>query len=66
MLKEELGNYTFEDVVKELEKPGLDPREEFVPFEFRKDIHFFYWRVLGELFLDQLTGVRESGRFCHI
>ena len=33
------GTFTFEDVVRELEKPGRDPREEFVAFQFREDIH---------------------------
>ncbi|MDB4983394.1 MAG: transcription accessory protein, partial [Myxococcales bacterium] len=38
-LKEELGAFTFDDVVRELEKPGRDPRAGFVPFSFRADIH---------------------------
>lgn len=38
-LKTELGAFTFDDIVKELEKPGRDPREEFVAFQFREDIH---------------------------
>jgi protein Tex len=38
-LKSSLGEFTFEDVIKELEKPGRDPRESFVPFSFRDDIH---------------------------
>jgi uncharacterized protein len=37
-LKEELGAYTWADVVAELEKPGRDPRETFVPFVFREDV----------------------------
>ncbi len=37
-LKEELGAFTWEDVVAELEKPGRDPRETFVPFAFREDL----------------------------
>jgi uncharacterized protein len=38
-LAAELGSFTFADVVRELEKPGRDPREAFVPFTFRADIH---------------------------
>ena len=34
-LKSELGAFTFDDVVRELEKPGRDPRDTFVPFSFR-------------------------------
>jgi predicted RNA-binding protein with RPS1 domain len=37
-LKEKLGEFTFDDVLGELEKPGRDPREAFVPFAFRDDI----------------------------
>jgi uncharacterized protein len=37
-LKEELGAFTWEDVVAELERPGRDPRETFVPFAFREDV----------------------------
>jgi len=38
-LKAELGDFTFNDVVGEIEKPGRDPRDQFVPFSFRDDIH---------------------------
>ncbi|HEX9188165.1 MAG TPA: Tex-like N-terminal domain-containing protein, partial [Vicinamibacteria bacterium] len=37
-LRQELGDHTWEDIVAELEKPGRDPRETFVPFFFRDDI----------------------------
>jgi uncharacterized protein len=35
----EVGAFTFSDIIKELEKPGRDPREEFVSFQYRDDIH---------------------------
>ncbi len=38
VLREELGPFTFNDVVSELQKPGRDPREDFIPFQFRPDI----------------------------
>jgi uncharacterized protein len=37
-LREELGAFTWEDVLAELERPGRDPREGFVPFSFREDV----------------------------
>jgi uncharacterized protein len=37
-LKEELGAYTWAQVVADLEKPGRDPREAFTPFSFREDV----------------------------
>lgn len=33
-----VGEYTFEDIVKELEKPGRDPRDPFKVFQFKEDI----------------------------
>jgi uncharacterized protein len=37
--KDEVGAFTYDDLVRELEKPGRDPRDGFVPFSFRADIH---------------------------
>ncbi len=33
-----IGEYTFDDIVKELEKPGRDPRDPYKVFNFRDDI----------------------------
>lgn len=33
-----VGEFTFDDIVKELEKPGRDPRDPFKVFQFRDDI----------------------------
>lgn len=33
-----VGEYTFDDIVKELEKPGRDPRDPFKVFQYRDDI----------------------------
>jgi uncharacterized protein len=38
-LRSEVGQFTFDDIVKELERPGRDPRESFVVWSFRDDIH---------------------------
>ena len=43
-LREQVGAFTFDDILKELEKPGRDPREQFVPFAYREDI-----RTLADL-----------------
>jgi uncharacterized protein len=37
-LEDELGGFTWRDVLAELEKPGRDPREAFTPFSFREDV----------------------------
>lgn len=38
-LRKEAGEYTFDDIIAELEKPGLDPRDKFELVSFRDDIH---------------------------
>jgi uncharacterized protein len=37
--KDQVGAFTYDDLIRELEKPGRDPRDGFVPFSFRADIH---------------------------
>jgi uncharacterized protein len=37
-LREEIGAFTWECILAELEKPGRDPRDAFVPFSFREDV----------------------------
>lgn len=34
-----IGEYTFNDIIKELEQPGRDPRDPFKVFQFRDDVH---------------------------
>lgn len=36
--KKDLDTFTYEDILKELEKPGRDPRDPFVSFQYRDDI----------------------------
>ena len=36
--KDEVGEFSFKDIMQELEKPGRDPRESFEAVEFREDI----------------------------
>jgi len=34
-----VGEFTFDDIIVELEKPGRDPRDPFKVFQYRDDIH---------------------------
>lgn len=34
-----IGEFTFDDIVRELEKPGRDPRDPFKVFTYREDVH---------------------------
>jgi uncharacterized protein len=65
-LELELGAFTFADVVKELEKPGRDPRESFVPFTFRQDIHTLGDLQPGMVCPGIVTNVTNFGAFVDI
>jgi len=65
-LRESLGAFTFEDVVKELEKPGRDPRETFVPFSFREEIREPKDLVAGMTCPGIVTNVTNFGAFVDI
>ncbi len=65
-LEKELGAFTFADVVKELEKPGRDPREFFVPFSFRQDIHTLQDLQPGMVCPGIVTNVTNFGAFVDI
>lgn len=61
-----IGEYTFEDIYKELKKPGRDPRPDFQVFEFRDDIF-----ELGDVKKDMIcngivTNVTNFGAFVDI
>lgn len=62
-LKDEIGPYTFDDIVKSLSAPKQDPRTEFKNLEFRKDI-----RSIGDLKTEQwypgiITNITHFGAF---
>ena len=65
-LQQELGAFTFADVVKELEKPGRDPRETFVPFSYRQDIHTLQDLQPGMVCPGIVTNVTNFGAFVDI
>ena len=65
-LEKELGAFTFADVVKELEKPGRDPRESFIPFSFRQDIHTLNDLQPGMVCPGIVTNVTNFGAFVDI
>ncbi len=65
-LKQELGAFTFDDVVRELEKPGRDPRETFMPFSFRADIHQLKDLTPGMVCPGIVTNVTNFGAFVDI
>ena len=65
-LKDEVGAFTFDDIVKELEKPGRDPRPGFVPFAFRQDVHALKDLEPGMVCPGIVTNVTNFGAFVDI
>jgi uncharacterized protein len=65
-LETELGAFTLEDVIRELEKPGRDPREAFVPFSFRADVREMKDLQPGMACPGIVTNVTNFGAFVDI
>lgn len=61
-----VGEFTFDDIVRELEKPGRDPRDPFKAFSFRDDI--FELKDLKEAMICPgiVTNVTNFGAFVDI
>lgn len=64
--KAEVGDFTFEDLINELEKPGRDPRDHFIPFSFRDDIYELKDLQAGMLCPGIVTNVTNFGAFVDI
>ncbi len=65
-LREAIGPYTFDDIVTELAKPGRDPREAFVQFQFLDNIHEVKDLTPGLLCPGIVTNVTNFGAFVDI
>jgi uncharacterized protein len=65
-LREEVGAFTFDDIIKELEKPGRDPREDFAAFEYRDDVHSIADLTPGMICPGIVTNVTNFGAFVDI
>jgi uncharacterized protein len=63
---QDVGEFTFRDILQELEKPGRDPREEFVPFQYREDIHELKDLKPGMTCPGIVTNVTNFGAFVDI
>ena len=62
----EVGQFTFDDIVKELERPGRDPRESFAVWTFRNDIHKLEDLTPGMTCPGIVTNVTNFGAFVDI
>ncbi|MDX2030383.1 MAG: Tex family protein [Blastocatellia bacterium] len=65
-LKAEVGEFTFDDIVAELAKPGRDPREGFLAFAYREDVHTLADLTPGMMCPGIVTNVTNFGAFVDI
>ncbi len=61
-----VGEFTFDDIVRELEKPGRDPRDPFKAFSFRDDISEVKDLKDGMICPGIVTNVTNFGAFVDI
>jgi uncharacterized protein len=61
-----VGEFTFDDIMKELEKPGRDPRDPFKAFQFRDDIMEVKDLKEGMICPGIVTNVTNFGAFVDI
>lgn len=65
-LKEEIGPFTFDDIVKSLKAPAQDPRTQFKTIEFRKDATSLETLKMGEWYPGVVTNITNFGAFVDI
>ncbi|HND85685.1 MAG TPA: helix-hairpin-helix domain-containing protein, partial [Pseudobdellovibrionaceae bacterium] len=61
-----VGEYTFDDIIKELEKPGRDPRDPFKTFQFREDLFEVKDLKEGMICPGLVTNVTNFGAFVDV
>ncbi len=61
-----IGEYTFDDIIRELEKPGRDPRDMFKVFQYREDIQELKDLKSGMICPGIVTNVTNFGAFVDI
>ncbi len=64
--KQEVGDLTFDDIIKSLKSPKQDPRSEFKPVEFRKDVRKINDLVSGEWYTGIVNNITNFGAFVDI
>ena len=61
-----IGEFTFDDILKELEKPGRDPRDPFKVFSYRDDIFEVKDLKEGMICPGLVTNVTNFGAFVDV
>lgn len=64
--KNQVGPYTFEDIIKSLQAKGQDPRTEFQTTAFRTDINSLSDVKTGQYYTGVVTNITQFGAFIDI
>lgn len=65
-VSDKVGMPTLVDIMKELEKPGLDPRGEAKPLDFKDDINIIEDLEIGMVLPGIVTNLTKFGAFVNI
>jgi uncharacterized protein len=65
-LSDEVGQYTLDDILAELEKPGRDPRDQFEAVEYRDDVNALEDLRVGMILTGVVTNVTNFGAFVDV
>lgn len=65
-ITDKVGMPTLEDIMKELAKPGRDPRSQFEMFEFDKNVHTIHDLTIGMVLPGIITNITNFGCFVDI
>lgn len=65
-ITETIGMPTLTDIIQELKKPGLDPRQEFTSVEFSSEINDIDDLTVGMELVGNITNVTNFGAFADI
>jgi len=65
-VSERVGLPTLRDILRELEKPGLDPRESFEVFHFAENVHELKDLVAGMRLPGRVTNITRFGAFVDV
>jgi len=62
----QVGKETLQDIIKELQKPGFDPREELPPIPFKKDLNDISMLQEGSFVSGVVRNITDFGAFVDI
>jgi len=65
-ITDEVGEFTINDIINELKKPGLDPRQEAKLFEFTPNLKTIEDLIVGMQVNGIVTNVTDFGAFVNI